>query len=59
MLVATIWVLWPDGNNKLQFICNRKLDEGAKCGHKFVVTTSELKHNRGTNKPEVLPESMR
>lgn len=59
MLVSTTWFLWPDSNNKLQFVCKRKLENGEACNHKFVVTSKELLKQKGTNKTKILPESMR
>lgn len=58
MLLANLWVLYPEGNNKLTLTCNRTLDDGSKCGHTFTVTTKELLESRGTNKASVLPESL-
>ena len=58
-LLATTWFLWPDGNNKMSFTCGRRLDDGAVCGHKTVVTSTDLKLKKGINKPEVMPEALR
>ena len=38
MLLGTTWFNWPDENNKLQFTCNRLLDTGEHCKHKFTAT---------------------
>lgn len=58
MLLATIWTLYPQEDNKLTFKCSRVLDDGSKCGNKFTVTTRELAENRGTNKPHIMPEAL-
>jgi hypothetical protein len=58
-LLATTWFLWPDGNNKMSFTCNRRLDDGAVCGHKTIITSSDLKLKKGTNKPDVMPEVLK
>lgn len=56
MLLGTTWFLYPDEDNSLSFTCNRSYDndEGGKivCGHKFTVTSKELKKKKGTNHPE-------
>lgn len=58
MLLSTVWALYPEADNKITLKCNRTMDDGHKCGHKFTVTTKELLDNKGTNKPEITPESM-
>jgi hypothetical protein len=59
MLLGNVWSLYPDANNKLTFECLRPLDNaGTLCGNKFTVTTAELLKNRGTNKPDIIPDSM-
>ena len=60
MLLATVWTLYPEEErNKMVFICNRVLPDGSKCGHRTVIDTKTLLENRGTNKIEITPESMR
>ncbi len=60
MLLATIWSLYPDEErNKIALVCHRILDDGTQCGHKTIVDTKKLLENRGTNKIEITPESMR
>lgn len=60
MLLATVWTLFPQNDkNKLVLFCERDLGDGQKCGEKVIVSTTELLKNRGTNKPEITPESMR
>ncbi len=59
MLVATVWFLWPDSNNKMHFVCKRKMENGEICGNKFTVTSGELMKKRGSNKPEIMPEGIR
>lgn len=58
MLLGNLWVLYPEEDNKLTLKCNRTLDDGSKCNHKFTVTSKELMENRGTNKPSITPESL-
>ena len=67
MLLATIWALYPEEDrNKIALVCNRLIEtvevDGTKtekrCGHKTVVDTKSLYKSRGTNKPEITPESM-
>lgn len=59
MLLATVWALYPDEDrNKMSFVCSRIMEDGSKCNHKTVVNTKELLAKRGTNKPEITPESM-
>jgi hypothetical protein len=58
MLLGNLWVLYPEEDNKLTLKCNRTLDDGSKCNHKFTVTSKELMDNRGTNKPSITPESL-
>lgn len=58
MLLSTIWTLYPEQKNKIELICDRTLDDGSKCGEKVVVYTKDLLESKGTNKQEVLPESL-
>jgi hypothetical protein len=62
MLLATVWVQYPEVNNKLSFVCNRRRggdDPKVLCDHKFTVLTKDLWAQKATtNKPEVLPESI-
>lgn len=59
MLIGTVWTLFPqEERNKIALVCNRDLGEGKKCGAKVIVSTAQLLKNRGTNKPEITPESM-
>lgn len=60
MLLSTIWTLFPTNDrNKVALVCERDLGNGEKCGEKVIVSTAELLVNRGTNKPEITPESMK
>jgi hypothetical protein len=60
MLLASVWTLYPHNDrNKIALICERDLGDGQKCGEKVIVSTAELLKNRGTNKLEITPESMR
>lgn len=62
MLLATIWVQYPEVDNKLTFRCNRRTggrNSEILCNHKFSIGTKELwKQKAVTNAPEVLPESI-
>jgi hypothetical protein len=60
MLLASVWTLYPHNDrNKIALVCERDLGDGQKCGEKVIVSTAELLKNRGTNKLEITPESMR
>jgi hypothetical protein len=60
MLLCTAWFLYPDlKSNKIELVCKRTLDNGEPCNTVIRVTSKDLFENRGTNKKEVLPESMR
>jgi hypothetical protein len=59
MLLGTTWFLFPYADNKLSFKCKRKLDTGETCKGKAVVSSKELIKKRGSNKPSILPESMK
>ena len=58
MLLGTVWFHYPDEKNTLKFTCHRKMPDNSYCGHVVTVTSKELMDSRGTNKPEILPESM-
>jgi hypothetical protein len=62
MLLATIWVQYPEVDNELNFTCNRRKggrEPEVLCNHKFTVTSTELWANKQvSNKSEVLPESI-
>ena len=58
MLLGTIWVLYGQEDNKISLKCSRTLDDGSKCGKRTTVTTKELLENKGTNRPEITPESL-
>jgi len=58
MLLGTVWVLYPEADNKYSFTCKRPMPDGSLCEHKFTVTSKDLLKNRGTNKTEITPESM-
>jgi len=57
-LLGNVWALYPDADNKITFKCKSTLADGSECGTKVTVTTKELMENRGTNKPEVMPEAL-
>lgn len=58
MLLSTVWVLYPDEDNKITLKCHRIMNDGRPCGNKVTVTTKELMDNRGTNKPDITPDSL-
>jgi hypothetical protein len=58
MLLATIWTLYPTENNQIKLICHREQEDGSFCGEEVVVYTKDLLENKGSNKPEMLPESI-
>lgn len=57
-LLATVWTLYPEENNRMEFICHRELQDGSRCGTKVRVTSKELLAKRGTNNTQIMPESM-
>lgn len=59
MLISSVWFLYPEDKNKITLICKRNLGDGNFCNTVVTITSKELMENRGSNKPEVLPESMR
>lgn len=67
MLLGTVWVLYPDSKNKLTFTCRREIilsdeqkqsEKKTYCDTVVTVTTKELMEKRGSNRPELMPESM-
>lgn len=58
MLLATVWTLFPEKDNKIRLVCDRKLEDGKVCGHVTTVSTKELIAKKGTNKKEIMPEGM-
>lgn len=57
-LLATVWTLYPEENNRMEFTCHRELQDGSRCGTKVRVTSKELLAKRGTNNTQIMPESM-
>jgi hypothetical protein len=57
-LLATVWTLYPESDNKMVFVCQQKDKNGNPCGKKTIVTTKELLKNRNTNRKEIVPESL-
>jgi hypothetical protein len=53
-LLSTTWFLYPNGNNIIELVCERKLDEqeGNICGHKTIITSKELLEKKQTNHPD-------
>jgi len=58
MLLSTAWFLYPNAKNRMTLTCNRKLDSGGLCNTIIKITTKELLGKRGTNKSEIMPESL-
>jgi hypothetical protein len=58
LLLGNVWTLYPEERNTITLKCNRTLDDGSKCGNIVTVTTKGLLDNRGTNKVEIIPESL-
>ena len=58
MLLASLWTLYPEEDNKLVLHCHRKLENGQECGEKITINTKDLLKTKGTNVIDVLPESM-
>ncbi len=58
MLLANVWTLYPEENNVIKLTCHRTLDDGSLCGEVVKITTKELSERGGTNKKEILPESL-
>jgi hypothetical protein len=60
MLLTTAWLLFPDTDNIIRLHCQRDLGEesGEKCDNVFDVKFSEI-YKQGSNKPELMPESLR
>jgi hypothetical protein len=57
LLLATVWTLYPNANNKIKLTCQRTLENGEKCGNVVEVTTKML-DDQLTNKKSILPESL-
>lgn len=57
-LLATLWTLYPDKENKLSLRCWKKDKDGNDCGEKVVIITKDLLATEGTNKVEIVPEGM-
>jgi RNase P subunit RPR2 len=59
-LLCTIWANYSDKDKagKVTVVCQRELENGEICGEKNTYTFKELYDNKGSNTPEVLPESM-
>lgn len=56
MLLCTAWFLYPnEARNKIQLICNRKLDTGEICGEKIQISSADLLKMKGNNS-DVVPE---
>jgi hypothetical protein len=59
LLLATTWFLYPDSKgNKMELVCKRKLADGTTCDTVVRVNAKDLTDNRGSNKPELMPEAL-
>ena len=56
-LVSMVWWLDQDADQTIEITCPRKLD-GHICGHKFKVSSSELKSQGGRNYSEI-PDALK
>jgi len=57
-VLGTTWFLYPEGNNQMSFTCLQKDANGNACNTKVKVSSKELIENRGTNKKDVVPDSL-
>jgi hypothetical protein len=58
-LLVTAWFHYPyEKGNKLSLTCNRIMDNGEVCGHKFTISSKELYERRGNNSDK-LPETLK
>jgi len=57
MLLATVWTLYPNANNKIRLTCQRTLENGDKC-RTVVDVTTKLLDEQLSNKRIALPESI-
>jgi ribosomal protein L30E len=59
-VLASVWTLYSENKAaKIHVHCSRKLDDGHVCGFDKEFTISELYANGGSNRVELLPESLR
>lgn len=58
LILATIWVLYPEQDNVIKLTCHRQLEDGSYCGNVVKVSTKELLKTKGSNKPQQLPETL-
>jgi hypothetical protein len=57
-LLATAWYLYPQEKNEITIICKQKDKDGNPCNTKFKVASKEALSKKGSNRPEVLPQSL-
>lgn len=58
-LLATVWTLYPDyKGSRIELACHRDLGDNNYCDGKVSISTKELLELGGSNKKELLPESM-
>jgi hypothetical protein len=59
-VLATCWTLYSEHRStKLHVKCHRKLEENKVCGYEGDFTISDLYANGGSNRVDLLPESLR
>jgi hypothetical protein len=49
MLLFTGWFHFPEKENHVTLVCNRKLQDGSFCGEKVKITSKELMEKHGVN----------
>lgn len=57
-LCGTAWFLYPQEKNEVVLICKQKDKDGNPCNTRFKVNSKEVLDKKGSNRPEVLPQSM-
>jgi hypothetical protein len=58
-LLMTCWSLYPQSDNKITLVCKQKDKDGVPCNHKFTITTKEMLSTKQTNRPDILPDSLK
>lgn len=58
MLLGTVWCQYPENKNKVELFCGRHLDNGETCGERVVVYTKGMLNTKGSNDPDMLPDSL-
>lgn len=57
-LLSTAWFLYPQEKNEIILICKQKDKDGNPCNNKIRVGSKEMAAKKGSNKPEIMPQSM-